>query len=89
MLDRRYKKQPFTKAELRRILDAMDDWTEAINTRHKLAKEGGWAEKAPSKAFFIGAAVEDSNLLRRPLIQNGDKVIYSRDDAEIRSFLDD
>ena len=85
--ERRYKKAPFTKAELKRVLGAMDDWHEAINLRHKIVKAKGWAEKPPGLDTFVAAAVEESNLLRRPLIQRGDRVIYSRDEHEIREFL--
>lgn len=85
--DRRYKKDPFTKAELKRVLEGMDDWHEAMNLRHKIAKTSGWADKPPSLAAFVAAAVDEPNLLRRPLIQRGQKVIYSRDEREIRDFL--
>lgn len=86
--ERRYKKEPFTKAELKRLLGAMDDWHDAINTRHKVVKAEGWAERPPSLTRFVDAAIEEPNLLRRPLIQRGDEVIYSRDADEIRAFLD-
>lgn len=86
-VERRYKKEPFTKRELTELLKAMSDWREAINLRHKIAKEGAWSEKPPSRAAFVTAALEEPNLLRRPLIQRGSKAIYSRDEAEIRSFL--
>ena len=85
--ERRYKKDPFTKAELKKVLQGMDDWTEAMNVRHKIAKENGWADKAPSLTAFVNAAVDEPNLLRRPLIQRGTRVIYSRSEAEIRDFL--
>ena len=65
----------------------MDDWHEAINTRHKIVKTEGWAERPPALTRFVASAVDEPNLLRRPLIQRGDRVIYSRDEAEIRAFL--
>lgn len=85
--ERRYKKDPFTKAELTRLLRGMEDWTTAINTRQAVAKANGWGEKAPSLTVFVAAALDEPNLLRRPLIQRGTKAIYSRDADEIRSFL--
>ncbi|MDJ0974538.1 MAG: ArsC/Spx/MgsR family protein [Planctomycetota bacterium] len=85
--ERRYKKEPFTKRELTDLMKAMDDWTSAINTRHKIAKENGWADKPPSRTAFVAAALEEPNLLRRPIIQRGTKAIYSRKGDEIRAFL--
>jgi len=86
-VERRYGKDPFTRAELTGLLEAMDDWREAINTRHALAKAGGWAEKPPSLRAFVAAAVETPNLLRRPLIRKGKRAIFSRDAETIRAFL--
>lgn len=86
-VERRYKKEPFTKAELTRLLKAMDDWHSAINVRQKIAKEEGWAEKPPSLSTFVAAAVDEPNLLRRPIIQSGARAIYSRNADEIRAFL--
>ena len=85
--ERRYKKEPFTKRELTDLLKVMEDWTAAINTRHKVAKENGWAERPPSRTAFVAAALEEPNLLRRPLIQRGSKAIFSRNADEIRAFL--
>lgn len=85
--ERRYKKEPFTKAELTRLLGAMADWRTAINTRHAVAKAGGWADTPPSKTAYIAAVLEEPNLLRRPIILRGDEAIYSRSDEEIRAFL--
>lgn len=85
--ERRYKKEPFTKAELTRLLRDMDDWHSAINVRHRIAKDDGWADDPPSLSRFVAAALEEPNLLRRPLIRSGDRVIYSRDAEEIASFL--
>ena len=65
----------------------MDDWHEAINVRHKIVKAEGWATEPPALSRFVASAVDEPNLLRRPLIQHGDRVIYSRDEAEIRAFL--
>lgn len=85
--ERRYKRVPFTKPELNRLLGQMDDWRDVINVRHAIAKAGDWGTAAPSKAAFIAAALEESNLLRRPIIQRGGRAIYSRSDEEIRAFL--
>lgn len=58
-----------------------------INVRHALAKENGWKAKPPSKGAFVKAALEDNNLLRRPiLIEDGSAVVGYDEDA-IRALM--
>jgi arsenate reductase-like glutaredoxin family protein len=50
-----------------------------LNTRHAIAKEKGWADKPPSVAEFAKAAATEPNLLRRPLLEVGGKIIVGFD----------
>ena len=50
-----------------------------LNTRHAVAKEHGWAENPPDAATFAKAVVKDVNLLRRPILIAGKKVIVGFD----------
>jgi arsenate reductase-like glutaredoxin family protein len=52
-----------------------------INTRHAIAKERGWTDKPPSAAEFARAVVADVNLLRRPILVIGKRVIVGFDKA--------
>lgn len=52
-----------------------------LNTRHARAKEEGWAAKPPSPSVFAKAVVEDVNLLRRPILIDGKRVIVGFDKA--------
>lgn len=52
-----------------------------MNKRHAVAKEKGWVDKPPSAAVFAKAVAQDVNLLRRPILVDGDKVIVGFDKA--------
>ena len=58
-----------------------------MNTRHKLVKANGWKEKAPSKAAFLKAALEENNLLRRPIVVSNGALVVGRDLEGIRALL--
>lgn len=60
---------------------------EVLNTRHATAKEEGWKDKPPSKAAFIAAALEDNNLLRRPITIRGKQVVIGLDEAGLKKLL--
>jgi arsenate reductase-like glutaredoxin family protein len=52
-----------------------------INTRHAIAKARGWIDKPPSAQDFARAVVADVNLLRRPILVIGKRVIVGFDKA--------
>ena len=53
-----------------------------LNTRHATAKANGWADKPPSAAEFAKAAAAEPNLLKRPIVVAGDKVIVGFNKTE-------
>jgi len=85
--ERNYAKEPLTRTEIARIVDTVGGVGEVLNTRHKLAKEKGWKEKAPAKTTFVKAALEEPNLLRRPVILRGRKAVVGFDEDAIRELL--
>jgi arsenate reductase-like glutaredoxin family protein len=52
-----------------------------LNARHATAKEKGWVQKPPDAATFAKAVAKDANLLRRPILIVGKKVIVGFDKA--------
>lgn len=50
-----------------------------LNTRNAVVKENGWVAKPPSPAEFAKAVVKDVNLLRRPILIDGDMMIIGFD----------
>ena len=72
---RDYFKDPFTVAELTRLIGSRPI-ADFISTRAKSFKEHGWNRKPPTKKEAIAAMVEDPTLLKRPiLIKNGKVVV--------------
>ncbi len=84
--ERNYAKKPLTREELEEILSVVSV-ADAVNTRHELAKEKGWKAAPPTKAAFITAALEDNNLLRRPILINKGRAVVGKDAAELRGLL--
>jgi len=88
VVDRDYAKTPLTRAEAERIASSTKDRRDLLNTRHKQVKASGWLENAPATSTLVEALLEDANVLRRPLVLRGSRGLVSRDEAEIRSFLE-
>ena len=84
---RNYAKEPLTRKEVQAILKAVPSPAAVMNTRHKTAKEKGWKEKAPAKAAFLEAVLEEPNLLRRPIVLHDGEVIVGKDMEGIRALL--
>lgn len=75
-------KVPLTEAVVKEIVAKAGGVAAVLNTRHAIAKEKGWATKPPSAAEFAKAVVGEVNLLRRPIIIDGDTVIVGFDRAK-------
>ena len=84
--ERNYAKEGLKKVEIDRILRVLPV-ADVLNTRHRVAKENGWKDKAPSKTAFVKAALEDNNLLRRPVILRGNAGVVGFDEDAIRDLL--
>jgi arsenate reductase-like glutaredoxin family protein len=76
-----YAKVGLTEATVRDIIDKAGSVAAVLNTRHATAKEKGWVASPPSAAVFAKAVVADVNLLRRPIVIDGDRVIVGFDRA--------
>lgn len=74
-----YAKTGLTDATVRAIVEAAGSVAAVLNTRHATAKDKGWVAKPPSVADFAKAVVADPNLLRRPIVIHGKKVIVGFD----------
>jgi arsenate reductase-like glutaredoxin family protein len=73
--DRNYGKDPLTPEEVRAIVAAAGGVGEVINLRHEIAKERGWKQQLPDEETFVAAAVEECNLLRRPILLVGGRAL--------------
>lgn len=74
-----YTKSGLTAATVEDIVARAGSVAAVLNTRHAVAKEHGWAEKPPSPAAFAKAVEKEPNLLRRPILIDGKRVIVGFD----------
>ena len=86
--ERNYAKMPLTGDEVRAIVE-IAGVPAVLNTRHELAKANGWKERPPSADAFVAAVVAEPNLLRRPILVRGRRVVVGKDEAAIRDLLAD
>lgn len=74
-----YAKGGLDEATVRRIVAAVGSVVAALNKRHAVVKERGWAERPPGVDELVRAAVKDPNLLRRPILVRGKSVLVGFD----------
>ena len=74
-----YAKTGLTEATVLDLVAKAGAVAAVLNTRHATAKQRGWVDTPPSAAVFARAVVDDVNLLRRPILVAGKKVIVGFD----------
>lgn len=74
-----YAKTGLDEATVKAIVAKAGSVAAVLNTRHAIAKAEGWAAKPPSAAVFAKAVTADANLIRRPIVIAGDRVIVGFD----------
>jgi arsenate reductase-like glutaredoxin family protein len=74
-----YARKPLDSATVEDVVAKAGGVAAVLNPRHPTAKEKGWKEKPPSVAEFVKAVGADPNLLRRPILIAGKKVIVGFD----------
>ena len=67
-------------AELDRLIGKRD-YREFLNTRNELYRERGMKENPPSRADALKLMSEHPNLIRRPILVDGEKILLG---AEVR-----
>lgn len=76
-----YAKIALDEATVAKLVEKAGSVIAVLNTRHAIAKEKGWAEKPPDAKTFARAVVKEPNLLRRPIVDTGKKLIVGFDKA--------
>lgn len=79
--ERNYAKDPLTADEIRAIVTAAGGVGPVLNTTHATAKARDWKANPPSMEDFVAAALPEPNLLRRPIVLVGGRVVVGRDEA--------
>jgi arsenate reductase-like glutaredoxin family protein len=74
-----YTRTGLTEATVLDLVARAGSVAAVLNTRHATAKDRGWVAKPPSAAVFAKAVAADVNLLRRPILVVGNRVIVGFD----------
>jgi arsenate reductase-like glutaredoxin family protein len=81
-----YAKSGLDEATVRSLVAKAGGVPAVLNTRHETAKAKGWAAKPPDVATFAKAVVKEVNLLKRPILLVGGKVIVGFDEPAYRKI---
>jgi arsenate reductase-like glutaredoxin family protein len=81
-----YAKSGLTEATVRDLVAKAGSVAAVLNTRHATAKDNGWVASPPSAVVFAKAVVADVNLLRRPIIVDGERAIVGFDREAYRKL---
>jgi arsenate reductase-like glutaredoxin family protein len=76
-----YARKPLAAATVEDIVAKAGGVAAVLNPRHAIAKEKGWVANPPPPAEFAKAVAKEPNLLRRPILMAGSKVIVGFDRA--------
>lgn len=74
-----YARKPLDAATVEDLVAKAGGVAAVLNTRHAVAKEQGWVAKPPPPAEFAKAVAKEPNLLRRPILVVGSKLIVGFD----------
>ena len=75
--------QPLSEAELDKLIGERD-YTEFLSPRNELYRERNMAENPPPRADAIKLMSKTPNLIRRPLLVHGSRVIIGFDEGAYR-----
>lgn len=76
-------KQPLSEAELDQLIGARE-YKDFLSPRNEIYRERNMAEKPPTRSEAIKLMSRTPNLIRRPLLAQGSKVIIGFDEAAYR-----
>jgi len=81
-----YAKTGLDAATVKSIVGAAGGVAKVLNPRHEVAKAKGWSEKPPGVDEFAAAVAKDPNLLRRPILIAGKKVLVGYDKKNLADW---
>ena len=79
-------KAPLSVDELEALIGERD-YKLFLNTRNELYREGKMAEKPPSRAEAIALMSKNPNLIKRPILLRGGKILLGFDEDAYRKLL--
>jgi arsenate reductase-like glutaredoxin family protein len=78
-------KERLTEDELDELIGERD-YQEFLNTRNELYRNRNMKENPPSRAEAIKLMAKEPNLIRRPLLIRGSRIIFGFDEAAYRKL---
>ena len=78
-------KERLTQDELDELIGERD-YKEFLNTRNELYRNRNMKEHPPSRAEAIKLMASEPNLIRRPLLIRGSRIIFGFDEAAYREL---
>ena len=78
-------KDRLSAAELDKLIGDRDH-TEFLNTRNELYRERNMKENPPSRSEAIRMMAEEPNLIRRPVVIAGGRIVLGFDPDEYKSL---
>ena len=83
-----YYEQPFTKAVLKGLLKKAGlSARDILRTKEDIYEELGLAKRAVSEDELIALMLKHPDLIQRPLVERGDKVILARPAETVRKLF--
>ena len=79
-------KQRLTEAELEELIGDRD-YKEFLNTRNELYRTRKMKDHPPSRAEAIKLMAKEPNLIRRPLVIRGSRMVLGFDEAAYRKLV--
>jgi arsenate reductase (glutaredoxin) len=78
-------KQRLTIAELDRLIGDRD-YREFLNPRNELYRERNMREKPPSRAEALKLMAAEPNLIRRPIVISGGRIVLGYDENALKKL---
>lgn len=83
-----YYETPFTKAQLKRLLHKAGlKARDVVRTKEDIYKQLSLAKKELSEDEWVDLMITHPDLVQRPLIEKGDKVILARPPEAVKTLL--
>ena len=77
---------PLSAKELDTLIGERD-YKLFLNTRNELYRERSMAEKPPSRAEALALMAKNPNLIRRPVVISGKKVVLGYDEEALKALM--
>jgi Spx/MgsR family transcriptional regulator len=75
-------KERFTAAELDRLISTRD-YRAFLNTRNELYRKRKMGKKPPSRGEALRLMAREPNLIRRPIVIRGERIVLGFDEAAL------